>query len=214
MLVSEFVPAVSLKATGKLPAFLSGSAAWLKIVAIANQKIDEFDGEPGVKWNSLLDPIYSLGTISTTNSYDLDDEINKIGDIAKITHIDGSFTEYEVVPPSELRKRVGVCAKVGKTLIFDKAFVATDPQYGGTLTIPAYLHAEHLLNDNDEIPIDNPQWLVSISAAEYNRNDVTKQNQYNNLVGEANNLMTGMKNNNEDSISYLGGSWQCPGASW
>jgi hypothetical protein len=61
------------------------------------------------------------------------------------------------------------------------------PGYG-FVTFPDY--------DAGEIPVDDPNWLVTIVAAEFTRNDKTRSNQYPNLVAEANVLMRKMKENN------------------
>lgn len=41
MIVSELVPKVILRATGKVSTSVSGDAKWLKVLGIANMKIDD-----------------------------------------------------------------------------------------------------------------------------------------------------------------------------
>ncbi len=48
-----------------------------------------------------------------------------------------------------------------------------------------------------------------MTAAEYIRNDIVKQNQYGNLVAEANNLMTSMiRNNRSGQVRHVRGGWR------
>lgn len=205
MNTTQFVSAVYLRAERKLPTFVSGSSKWLNILGIANAKIDAWQNEPTVDWNSLYDANYSIGTVSATNTFELDDEIrllsNESGDTITITHINGDTSEYETVKANQLKSYPSgnYCAKVGRNLVFNRAFNSDDAQFGGTITAPVYLHAEHLVNDQDEVPVDDPEWLVTVTAAEYNRTDVTKANQYGNLINEANALMEAMKDANDQS---------------
>lgn len=217
----EFVNACYLKSERKLPTFASGSSKWLNILGIANGKIDTWQNEPSVDWNSLYDPSYSIGTVSATNTFELDDEVrllsNETGDTVTITHLDGQTTEYETVKANRLKAYPtgNYCAKIGRNLVFNKAFTATDAQFGGAITSPVYLHAEHLVNDTDEVPVDDPEWLVTVTAAEYNRTDVTKSNQYGNLINEANALMEAMKDANDQAqVEYLDRGFIPNGTTW
>lgn len=221
MTTSEFVSAVYLVAAGKIPTFTSGSAKWNKIVAIGNNKIDVWQSEPGVDWSSLYDPAYSLGSVTATNTVDLDDEIRKIsderGDTIRILHTDGvQTTEYTTVPSDQLKyfPSGAYCAQVGRTIVFNRTFTSDDAQFGGTILVPAYLFAEKLVGTTDDVPVDDPQWLVLVSAAEYVRNDIVKQNQYPNLVNEANSIMTKMRENNESQLEEVPTVWAPLGRTW
>lgn len=222
MTTSELVSAVYLKAAGKIPAFTTGSPKWLKIVAIANNLIDAWQNEPGVDWVSLYDPEYSIGTVSATDTFDLDDDVRKLSDgrddPVRIVHSDGvRYTDYEVVPANQLRtlyQSGRYCAQVGKTIVFNKAFTSSNAEYGGTIYVPKFGFAEHIVEDDDDVPVDDPQWLVIMCAAEYVRNDIVKQNQYPNLIGEANNLMQSMKDTNDAQINTIARPWSPPGATW
>jgi hypothetical protein len=217
---SEFVNAVYLTAAGKLPTFVSGSTKWLKIVAIANNKIDVWQNENGANWNSLYDPSYSLGTVSATKTYELDDEIRSLSDTSvdaiEIAHLDGTSSYWHTVEANKLKQYPtgNYCAQVGRTLVFNRAFTATDAEFGGTIYAPIYLYAEHLSGDNDEVPVDDPQWLVLMVSAEYVRNDIVKQNQYPNLVNEANSLMEAMRTRNEAQIDTVDRPWRPLSQEW
>jgi hypothetical protein len=160
--------------------------------------------------------------VSATDTFDLDDEIRKLSDArddtVRIVHTDGThYTDYEVVPANQLKTDYSsgaYCAQIGATLKFNKAFVSTDRQFGGTIYVPKYGFAEHLVNDSDDVPVDDPQWLVLMCAAEYVRNDIVKQNQYPNLVNEANALMQAMKDTNDAQVEVVARPWRPAGATW
>lgn len=220
MIASEFVSSVYLKAERKLPTFVSGSSKWLVILGIANAKIDAWQNEPDADWNSLYNPKFAFGTVTATDTYLIDSTIRIIsdtpGDTITITHLDGNKTEYRTVQASDLKRyQTGnFCAKVGRNLIFNKAFLSTDPQFGGSITAPVYIYANHLVNDTDVVPVDDQQWLVTMTAAEYNRGDIVKQAQYPTLINEANALMDAMKSANEAETEEVERISVARGATW
>lgn len=230
MIASEFVAQVILRATGKVSTSTSGDAKWSKVLGIGNMKISDWQNEPGVDWSSLYDPTCSIGTISNTDTFDLDlDTIRKLSDtpqdVVRIMHTNGTtYTDYEIVQADTLKlyykgqtkqSPVGYyCAQIGSTLVFNHKFVSTDPQYGGDIQVPVYLYAQPLVGDSDTVPVDNPGWLVVISAAEYVRTDIIRQAQYPNLINEANNLMQRMKDDNEAQGEYIHTPWRPAGATW
>lgn len=229
MKASELVAAVILKATGKTSTSVSGDTKWTKVLGIANYYIDSWMNEPDVDWFSLYDPLFVTGTVSNTDTYELDGDIRKIsdseGDCVVIDHSDGvGSTSYDVVTPDRLKLYYSgqakensdgyFCAQIGTNLVFNHKFVSTDPQYGGTIKVPSFTTASHLVRDNDVVPVDIPNWLVLISAAEYVRNDITRQNQYPNLISEANQLMVRMKADNEAQISEVLRPWGPMASNW
>lgn len=230
MTVAEFIPKVSYKATGKVNSFTTGSTKWLKILAIANEIIDAWQEEYGVDWQSLYDPAFSIGSVTANDSYDLSlDEVRKLSadedDVVRIMHTDGvGYTNYNIVPASKLKRYYSgqnkeyysgfFCARIQDQLVFNHKFISTDKQYGGNIQVPVYLYADPLVNDSDDVPVDIPQWLVLMTAAEYIRNDVTKQAQYPNLISEANALMDRMRENNDTQIEEVSKYPVARGASW
>lgn len=188
-----------LKANGKLPTFASGSTKWLKIVAIANMYQRQWAREEGVNWNSLYDPNYSLGSVTATDTFDLDDEIRTLskqeGDFVRVERGTNQYTNYTIVPSDRLKEfnAGNYCAQVGRTLKFNQTFLSSSAEYGKPILAPVYLYPETFEGDNDEIVVDDPDWLVLVTAAEYIRNDITKSNQYGNLIAEANTRMARMK---------------------
>lgn len=229
MTTSELVASVLLKSTGKTSTSVFGDTKYTKVLGIGNYYIDSWSNEPDVDWNSLYDPLFSNGTVSATDTFDLDDTIRKIsdtpGDVVQIYHSDGTgYTNYDIVPADALKRYYtgqtkespigNVCAQIGRTLVFNHQFLATDAQFGGTIRVPSYLFADQLVKAGDTVPVDIPNWLVVISAAEYVRNDITKQSQYPNLINEANQLMNRMKADNEAQVQKIDMPWRPAGSSW
>ncbi len=87
--------------------------------------------------------------------------------------------------------------------MFSSAFTSDSREFGGTIIIPSYADAVFPTDDVTDITVDDPYWLVAISAAEFVRNDITRKAEYPNLVGEAGVLMQKMKENNGMAVDEL-----------
>lgn len=226
MVVSDFVPAVSYQATGKVNSYATGSTKWLKVLALANSCIRDWQDEPGVDWNSLYTPDYSIGTVTATNSFTVPAVIRKIsnqeGDVIRIIHADGvAFTDYSVIPNDRQKDfadgtrtfQNNFIIQVGPTIKFNRAFNSTDPQFGGTITIPGYLYASTLVNDSDVVPVDIPNWLVYATAAAFDSTDVTRQQLVPRLETKANEIMQVMISNNDGQVTDMYRPWRPGGPS-
>lgn len=218
MTFQELCNAVMLKATGKATVLSPDNAKWKKILGIANLYQNAWLNEPGQKWNSRYSRAYELGTISDTDAYELDEMVDEIstarGDDVYIETEDGEKIKYNLVDYDDLQNHAAgnYCARIGNELIFNHTFDKESPEYGGTLYAPAYQGIEELTGKDDDIIVDDPYWLVTICAAEYIRNDIVKQNQYGNLMAEANNLMTNMiRRNRGGQVRKVRGAWRNPG---
>lgn len=215
-----FIDSVYLKATGKKKTLTSADTPYAKILAIGNRLIRQWAQEPDVDWNSLYNPSLALtATVTATNTFPLAaaSTIRKIsdarGDFVRIHWTDGiNFTDFQVVPADTLKRystSANVCAQVGSSLQFARTFVSTDSEYGGTIKVPVYLYPDTLVasdpgsGESTTVPVDDPEWLVIMSAAEYVRNDITKQNQYPNLVAEGNQYMQRMIDDNNAQVNEV-----------
>lgn len=117
------------------------------------------------------------------------------------------YTDYDIVPADDLKMYYAgqtkqnpdgfYCAQMGANLVFNHTFITTDKQFGGTIKIPMYGYADPLVGVSDTVPVDLPNWLVAISAAEYVRTDITLMAHYPELASEANDIMQRMKDNND-----------------
>ena len=215
MTLQELINAVMLKATGKPTVLQQSNTKWEKIRGIANYYQNAWLHEPGQRWNSRYERARQIGTISTNDEYELSDDIDTVstakGDDVYVLTNAGEKKTFQLVDYDDLRNYPtgNYCAKLGQKLIFNARFANDDPCYGGKLFVPVYTKIEDLESADDDISVDNPEWLVTICAAEYIRNDIVKQNQYGNLIAEANNLMTSMiRNNRAGQVRHIRGSWR------
>lgn len=218
-----------MKSTGKVPTFTITDTKGVKILAIANFYLNAFTQENQVDWSILYISEQSFGTVSATDSFDIDtDSIYKISDRpddkVRINHTDGiGFTDYDIVSHDALKKYYGqdktrgslaVCAQVGSSLVFAHEFISTDPQFGGELLVPCYLKPDPLVDSSDDVLPGIENWLTLISAAEYVRTDITLQGQYPNLIAEANQAMLRLKDDNEAQVEEVDRPWNPGGSTW
>lgn len=207
MNTTEFVQAVHLKAVGKASVLVATDTKWIKIVAIANRQIRKW--ERLNDWNSLYDPRYEVGTVSATDTFELDDEVRKISDtqgdpIRLVDSTDSAvYSDYDIVTADRIKSYASgsYAAQQGRNLVFNASFPADSNLIGRTILLPVYLYADLLTGPNSEVPVDDPEWLITMTAAEYIRNDITKQNQYPNLVAEANEILEKMMEDNDGQIN-------------
>lgn len=222
MTLQELIDAVILKATGKATILAQNNAKWQKIRGITNYYQNAWLKEPGQFWNSRYERARQIGTISKSDEYSLDEDIMEIstskGDNIYVLTKSNNKVEFQLVGYDDLKNySIGnYCAKIGQSLVFNKLFDNSDPCFGGKLFAPVYTSLEDLESPNDDILVDDPWWLVTVVAAEYIRNDIVKQNQYGNLMAEANNLMTGMiQRNRSGQVRKVRGAWRNSGGrSW
>ena len=221
MILADLVASVYLKATGKRSSLTSSDEKYLKIVELANAFTDVWQNT--ADWSSQYDPDLSFsGTVTATDTFAIPAAVRKIsdarGDYVRIWWTDGvNYTDFDVVPADAL-KRYGaasnVCAQTGSNLIFRRTFTTNDAEYGGTIKCPVYTYAPTLSGESDVIAVDIPRWLVFMCAAEYVRNDITKQGQYPNIVQEANELMEKMRDDNDAQVNEPDMPWSPLGRSW
>ena len=170
-----------LKATGKPTILASNNTKWLKIRGIANYYQNAWLNEPGQHWNSRYERARQIGTISNSDEYELDDDIAEIstakGDNVYVLTNGGSKIPFQLVNYDDLKNYPtgNYCAKLGQSLVFNTRFVDDDPCYGGKLYAPVYTTIEDLESADDDVAVDNPEWLVTMVAAEYIRNDIDRK---------------------------------------
>jgi hypothetical protein len=213
-----------LLATGKTTTLTTGSK-FERIVALLDYYQRRWAREPGVDWNSLYNPALSIGTVSATDTFDLDTStIRKLsdreGDTVRIVWSDGvGYTDYDLVPHDTLKDySFGVnrenpngfyAAQIGQQLVFNHTFTSNDSQFGGEIFVPGYtfpdaIDADHL---TDEVQVDDPDWLTTRTAAEYVRNDITRRTRYPELLGQAKEIMERMKDDNDAQIELPDRPW-------
>lgn len=177
------------------------------LLSLLDTTQDDWRNEEDVLWDSLYQTVTN-GTISATDSFDLDDEIDFIskrkGDYVTISN--GSNTErVSLVAPNQLYQYQDslAMARIGRTVKFSKAFTSDSPYIGWTLNIPSYIFTDDITKGSDLVQCDDPMFLAYMLGAEFIRTDVVKGGQYKNLLAKAQVRMTKMKQNNggqEDEI--------------
>lgn len=225
MSITDAISDAYLKATGKVATLTTGTK-YTRIVGLLDYYQRRWAREPGVDWNSLYDPAFSLGTVTATDAFDIDTStVRKIsmreGDVVRIVWDDGeSYTDYDIVAHDKLKDySYGVdkenplghyCARIGNQLVFNHEFTTDDNEYGGEIFIPCYRYPEEITTTNastDEVQVDDPDWLVTRVAAEYVRNDITRRQRYPELLSEANEIMAQMIEDNKGQIEQVDRPW-------
>lgn len=225
MTITEFTADTYLLATGKTITLTTGTK-YDRIIALGDYFQRRWAREPGIDWNSLYDPAFSLGTVTATDTYDLDTfSIRKLsdreGDTVRIVWSDGvGYTDYDIVDANKLKDfSYGVnkesaighyCAQSANQLVFNHTFTTRDSEYGGEIFVPIYGFPETITStspNTDEVQVDDPDWLVARVAAEYVRNDTTRRSRYPELLAEANEIMGRMKDDNDGQIDTADRPW-------
>lgn len=227
--ITEAVTNTYLRAVGKATPPAAGTAKYNRIIDLLDFFQRRWARENGVDWASLYDPAFSIGTITATDTFDLDTSSirtlsNREGDSVRVVWTDGvGYTDYEVVAHDKLKDYSwGVdkqspsgyyCAQIGSTLVFNHEFTSDDAEFGGEIFVPCYIFPDGITADNpdtDEVQVDDPDWLSTRCAAEYCRNDITRRQRYPELLGEANEIMARMVDDNEGQIVKVDTPWTPP----
>lgn len=208
----DLVNAIYLRSTGKTATFDFTSTKGVKILGLINFFQRRWSKATGVDWISLYDPMFSLGLVTNTDTFDIDtstvrklsqqdeDNVRIIwpNDTGTINNPD-SFTDYQLVPADRMKVEFAqgkYCSRQNNELVFNKTFEDTDPEFGGTLYVPCYTLVQDLVNPDDTTAVDDPDWLIVRCAAEYVRTDVTRLGQFPNLLSEANDIAERMTDDN------------------
>lgn len=188
-------------ATGDDESISRSEPSYGKYVSILNDLQRDWYEEslilPNERWASLERE--ETIVISSDTQYDLDGELvlHPLNySPLSITLPSGGIIIPKLVSTTEFirsnDKNVYTASSFGKTINLKKEFI--DSAIGGRITYPYYVNLEEISNDDDNIIVDNPNWLIYMLAAEIARSDIVQAGQYGNLVALAQNVMTSMKN--------------------
>lgn len=202
MNADQIISKAFLHGQGKAVPPASGSTKYQQLLGIVDSMQKMWAAEPEVDWNSL----YSLETLDnadpTNQTYNLPDEVNYVTQVENDpVRINGRT--FKLINPNQLWAfRNDECAaQVGRTLVFSKPFDSTLAGY--PITVPVILLTDDITSGTDYVQVDDPMWLVYTVAAEFDRNDIVKVAQYNNLLALADQHMQRMKSNNEGAYSEI-----------
>jgi len=167
---------------------------WLRV---ANRKIQEWARDSKNTWQSLFE-VRPVGTVAFgTQTYDLEDDFLTPANSVSITTLTDptNYLGYTIVKPEErdgFYNSVYISGREPKTLTFNDTFNADGTYIGGTINLAAYFIPDELTDASDDIPVDDPMWLVYAVASELAFNDITYSDKSPDLVGKANFLYSQM----------------------
>lgn len=225
MTITEAVAETWLLATGKTNVLTTGTK-YTRIIGLLDYFQRGWARTPGIDWNSLYNEALSLGTVTATDSFDIDSSsIRKLsdrqGDTVRIVWSDGvGYTDYDLISHDKLKdfyygvnkeSPTGfVAAQIGNQLVFNHTFTTTDSQYGGEIFVPGYAYPDSITSTNtssEEVEVDDPSWLTTQAAAEYCRNDITRRSRYPELQRNADKIMERMKDDDGGQIDEVDRPW-------
>lgn len=196
MIYSDFIEQVNGAYRGTDDdAPVEGSPDYSLWLNTTNRKIAEWARDSKNTWESLFE-IRDAGTITVgTQTYDLEDDFLMPADKVTITTIDSNTIDYVLVKPQErgrYYKSVYISGREPRQLTFYDAFVVDQDVISGTINLAAYFIPDELTDASDDIPVDDPYWLVYAVASELAFNDITYSDKAPDLVGKANFLYSQM----------------------
>lgn len=177
MIVRELIEQANLLATGSKSTVSASQQTKTLLLANILQRDwqNESFSQPDKRWNSLKR--LAEVRLSQASRYDLEDGFLGVAHRAKFKVGD------EVVNPQY--------QIVDGQIVFNDEFIR---QYSGqTLTYEFYQALDELDDLDQDIAIDNPNWLVYMVAGEIVRPDPVMGHQYSNLVAMAQSAMQAMK---------------------
>lgn len=211
MTVTTAIEKAFQEAKGKPTPPAVGTPKYNSLIILADSMQKIWAAEPGVEWNSLYSRA-SLGAITAASTFALPSTVDYVvkRETDPVYAESGSQRkDYLVVQPNQLyikRDYPGV-AQVGQNLIFHQAFTSTSEEFGWTLKAPCILKVNDLDAGSDTIQVDDPMWLVFMMAADFIRNDLVRQNQYDRLVAYAQETMKKMKEKNQGQNEEVSTEW-------
>lgn len=135
---------------------------------------------------------------TSDSSYKLHRRFFVPSDYLRIDRTDTSYVEYPIVLPQRRNVSTEQSAYISgynpKNITFATDIDTLDS--GGTLTVPGFYIPGDFSSASDFIPVDDPNWLVYITASELARNDPAKEDQYPTLLAMANDLYRKMVDQN------------------
>ena len=187
-LLNQIYYAYRGKGVSKVPAW--GTEKANLAIAIANRKTKEWARDPYHRWASLFE-VRDVGTIDTnTFSYDMENDLIANSDYVFLEKTDGSRAEYPVVMPNK-RNTSGqsfyLSGRNPKKLTWSTTTIDSGLE-AATISLAGYYMPPELTLADDMVSVDDPNWLVYVTASELARNDTAKDDQFGNLVGQANDL--------------------------
>lgn len=188
-LLNEIYTAYKGRVATKTPAWGSDKANIA--IAIANRKQREWANDTQQKWNSLFD-IVDIGAISLgTFTYNAPLNYTHPSDKALIKASDNLYEVKFTTPQKREQGKIYIHGNNPKKMTFGGTYIESGYD-NAILQLPAYFMPDNIVESDDNIIVDDPNWLICVTAAELCRNDPSKDDQFANLLGMANDLYAKM----------------------
>ena len=161
---------------------------WLDTI---NRKIAEWARDSKNTWSSLFE-VREVGTVAFgTQTYELEDDFLLPANGVTVTPLSNptGYIKYNLVKPEErdgFYNSVYISGREPKLLTFTDTLQANGDYIGGTINLAAYFMPDELTDASDDIPVDDPYWLVYSVASELAFNDLSYSDKSPDLVGKAN----------------------------
>lgn len=190
-----------------------GTPKYNALLAIVDSMQKLWADEPDIDWDSLYQLKTLAVTASATDTFAIDATIDYLAK-NELDPIRIGTKTFKLVRPKQLYqyKESDVCAQIGGSLKFSKTLDSS--LTGLSIQVPAIMKVDDITVGSNIVQVDDPTWLVYASAAEFNRNDLVKVSQYDNLLALADQVMQKMKNKNSGSIEEVAMTWTPEGESW
>ena len=228
MTLAQLVSESYLAYRGKLSSVPAvGSEKYNRIVMIANRKQRDWAQDSNVDWLSRYE-LRPLGTLlSGTQIYDLDNDIMRPSDYVILTDLQGNKRYIQTVRPQLASRVTSGCYIFGTNPVQLNFITKIDSSYNGfALTVPCFTIPADMSSPTSIVSVEDPNWLIYATAAELARNDYAKEEQYPNIVGQANDLYKKLANVTQKislmnrwtdslkrsfSVAYMGSLGPCSG---
>lgn len=167
--VQDIINQAYTKVNGEFEVVINGSDDWNTYLNVLNQVMQQWATTPYVKWQSLFNTEYEVGTTSTNLSYELDDfdriVIGKTPfDYVFFTNGNAIVDKKQIVSQAKFQSGndAATAAILGDTLYLKEVSSAI---IGTTIKLPVYMLPETYTSANQEVAIDNVSWLIMSMAA-------------------------------------------------
>lgn len=134
-------------------------------------------------------------------NYNMHRSLISLSDEIIILGTDGQYYYIDVVKPQERsrsKREVYLSGKRPQIATVSTTIVAGENIIGGTLIPAGYYRPDNMdfTDTADEVPCDDPYWLVLATAAQIAFNDITYEDKFEDLNGQANVLYRNMARKN------------------
>lgn len=177
-----------------------GDDDWNHWATLANTKKTTMYRDVKKRWSSSWDDDKEIGTIAvaTRPTFNLDSTFLLASDHLVVVMPDGREQDLDIVEPQErsvYKFQAFIYGLNPQKLRLSKAIETGSEYIGATLVLPGfYIPADmNIADPNAVVPVDDPIWLAMDVAASVAFNDITYEDKFADLKGQANELYKQME---------------------